>query len=145
MVKTHRERAEARQLTLYAEFGEAVPAKCLSDPRRLAQILGNLLSNAVKFSERGSIVLSVFREETELIFRVTDTGIGMTRQQIEELFNPFQQADGSNTRRFGGTGLGLAISKRLVELLGGSIAAESAPDSGSVFTVRLPYVASVGR
>nr|MBL8410179.1 PAS domain S-box protein [Dechloromonas sp.] len=145
VVEANRERAAAHRLTLNAEFGDGVPASLISDPRRLGQILNNLLSNAVKFSERGSIVLSVSREERWLIFRVSDTGIGMTQQQIGELFNPFQQADASNTRRFGGTGLGLAISSRLVALLGGSISVESTPGSGSVFTVRLPYEANVGR
>lgn len=145
LVEAHRERAAAHRLTLDTEFGDGVPTSFMSDPRRVAQILSSLLSNAVKFSECGDIVLSVFREDPWLIFRVSDTGIGMTPQQVEALFQPFQQADASNARRFGGTGLGLAISSRLVTLLGGSISVESTSGSGSVFTVRLPYMANVGR
>lgn len=141
-IERHRARAAARHLELRAELADNLPQRCVSDPLRLAQILNYLLSNAVKFSQKGSIVMAVALEGEMLAFRVADTGIGMSREQLEGLFNPFAQADTSSTRRFGGTGLGLAISKRLVELLDGSIAVESTPGSGSIFTVRLPYVAA---
>jgi len=115
------------------------------DAMRLAQVLTNLLGNAVKFTPAGQVVLSVDtrgddgqgRPDT-LLLRVRDTGIGMTAEQAAGLFREFAQADVSTTRRFGGTGLGLAISKRLVELMGGRIALETAPGRGSTFTVTLP-------
>jgi hypothetical protein len=109
-----------------------------SDPLRLRQILGNLLSNAVKFTDAGGVVLSVRVEDRELVLEVSDTGIGMTEDHLARLFEPFEQADGSFTRRYGGSGLGLAITGRLVELLGGSIQVHSETGKGSQFTVRLP-------
>lgn len=139
-LENFRERARSRQLEIAAEIAPDVPGICISDPRRLGQILGNLLSNAVKFTEAGTVSLAISRQGEYLLWRIADTGIGMTQEQLEVLFNPFQQADGSATRRFGGTGLGLAISKRLAELMGGDLTAESHPGSGSVFTLRLPCV-----
>jgi len=112
------------------------------DPLRLKQILVNLLSNAVKFTERGEVALRVAREGKETWFRVIDTGIGMNDEQLSRLFRPFEQADGSTTRKFGGTGLGLAISRNLANLMGGEIAVESATGAGSVFTLRLPLAAA---
>jgi PAS domain S-box-containing protein len=134
------ELAQAKQLELSLELAPGLPAKCVSDPLRLGQILLNLLSNAVKFTEAGKIVLAAERVGDELIFSVTDTGIGMNTEQLSQLFNPFHQADGSISRRFGGTGLGLAISKRLLELMGGQIWVESEAGVGSVFAFRVPYV-----
>lgn len=113
---------------------------CLSDPLRIAQILVNLLSNAVKFTERGGITLEVGREGESLVFSVIDTGIGMTTEQLATVFAPFEQADNSTTRRFGGTGLGLAITRRIVELMGGTLSAESQAGAGSRFEVRLPCI-----
>lgn len=135
-----RERARSRQLEIRSEIAPDVPAACISDPRRLGQILGNLLSNAVKFTEAGTVSLALSRQGEFLLWRIADTGIGMNREQLDALFNPFQQADTSSTRRFGGTGLGLAISKRLAELMGGDITVESQPGIGSVFVLRLPCV-----
>jgi len=108
------------------------------DALRLGQVLTNLLSNAVKFTQRGYVRLSVevvqhSEEALTLRFAIRDTGIGMTPEQVANLFQEFTQADGSTTRRFGGTGLGLTISKRLVELMGGAIAVESQPEHGSSF------------
>jgi PAS domain S-box-containing protein len=114
-------------------------ASCLiGDPHRLNQIIVNLLNNAVKFTETGEVVLETSPltqddEFIQLMFSVRDTGIGITEEQITMLFQPFTQADGSMTRRFGGTGLGLAISRQLVELMGGEISCESMPDQGSIF------------
>jgi CheY-like chemotaxis protein len=108
-------------------------------------VLINLLSNAVKFTESGGVTLTAASLGGQLVFRVTDTGIGMTEEQLAYIFNPFQQADGSITRKFGGTGLGLAICKRLVELMKGEIRVESKPGAGSRFEVRLPYVPPVAR
>ncbi|MFO1321133.1 MAG: response regulator [Burkholderiales bacterium] len=107
------------------------------DELRLAQILVNLLSNAVKFTTRGSVSLSAHRETDSLVFVVSDTGIGMSNDEVGRLFRPFEQADGSTTRRFGGTGLGLAISERLARLMGGGISVTSRPDAGSRFEVRV--------
>ena len=134
------DRARAKGLDLRLETASDFPLRCVSDPIRTGQVLLNLLSNAVKFTELGSIVLSASRQGDELVFRVTDTGIGISPEQLGYVFNPFQQADGSTTRKFGGTGLGLAISKRLLELMQGHISVESTPGVGSRFEFRLPYV-----
>ena len=134
------ERARVKGLALRLEKAPDLPPTCIGDPLRLGQILLNLLSNAVQFTATGGVTLSAARQGRELLFRVTDTGIGMTADQLGYVFNPFQQADGSTTRKFGGTGLGLAICKRLVELMQGEIRVESTPGAGSMFEVRLPYV-----
>jgi PAS domain S-box-containing protein len=115
-----------------------LPAACLGDAVRSSQILLNLLSNAVKFTAAGEVRLDARREDTQLVFQVTDSGIGIAPEHIERLFMPFEQADGSTTRQFGGTGLGLAISRRLAEMMGGSLTATSEVGHGSTFTLRLP-------
>jgi len=115
-----------------------LPALCEGDALRLAQVLVNLLSNAMKFTNDGAIVLRVAPDANDLLFEVADSGIGMSVEHMRRLFTPFEQADGSTTRRFGGTGLGLAITKHLVEAMGGSIRADSTPDAGSRFFVRIP-------
>ncbi|WP_165943315.1 response regulator [Roseicella aquatilis] len=113
-----------------------------SDTVKLRQCLFNLLSNATKFTEGGRITLAAARRQQEgrdwVEFRVADTGIGMTEEQIQRLFQRFSQADASTTRRFGGTGLGLAITRAFCTMLGGDIAVESAPGAGTTFTIRLP-------
>lgn len=113
-----------------------------TDQTRLRQILLNLLSNACKFTSRGRISVEVSRRrenESDWIFaKVTDTGIGMTPEQLDKLFQSFTQADLSTTKRFGGTGLGLAISQNLCRLLGGDVTAQSEPEKGATFTVRIP-------
>ncbi len=121
-----------------------LPATCRGDPLRLAQVLTNLLSNAIKFTAQGEVVLKVSRDDQYLSWRVADTGIGMTDEQMDQLFRPFEQADGSITRRFGGTGLGLAITRRLVDMMGGEIQAESRLGAGTQFTVRIPLDEPVG-
>lgn len=118
------------------------PGSMTSDPTKLRQMLYNLLSNANKFTNHGSIVLTLLREETgngdRLTFRVSDTGIGMTPEQIDRIFQPFTQGDITMSRRFGGTGLGLAISRNLARLLGGDIVVESVAGEGAIFTLTLP-------
>jgi PAS domain S-box-containing protein len=113
-----------------------------ADSTRVRQILLNLLSNAAKFTEHGRITLHVTREidaeQAWIIFRVTDTGIGMPPDQVDALFNVFTQGDPSTTRKYGGAGLGLALSRRLCQLMGGSIHVTSSSGAGSTFTVRLP-------
>ncbi|HQR32268.1 MAG TPA: response regulator [Blastocatellia bacterium] len=109
-----------------------------ADLTKIRQSLFNLLSNASKFTEAGSITLDVARRDNRVIFRVSDTGIGMTEAQIGKLFQPFMQADVSTTRQYGGTGLGLTITKKFCEMMGGEIHVESQPGCGSVFTIELP-------
>ncbi|MGH2620005.1 MAG: PAS domain S-box protein [Anaerolineales bacterium] len=130
-------RAAEKGLELAYLLDEKVPQGVLGDVTRLRQILINLLGNAVKFTERGEVVLSVVAKRRawahDLHFSVRDTGVGITEDQIGRLFQSFSQADASTARKHGGTGLGLAISKRLAELMGGRMWAESAPGVGSVF------------
>jgi signal transduction histidine kinase len=117
-----------------------------TDQTKMRQILLNLLSNASKFTERGIVTLRVFREtpagdgQPHLIFEVRDTGIGMSPEQLERLFQPFSQADASTSRRFGGTGLGLTISRHFCRMMGGDITVTSEAGVGSVFTVTLPIL-----
>jgi signal transduction histidine kinase/DNA-binding response OmpR family regulator/HAMP domain-containing protein len=117
------------------------------DVTRLRQIVLNLLSNACKFSENGTVSFATSREFTGeadwVVFRVSDTGIGMTPEQVAKLFQEFTQADSSTTRKYGGTGLGLAITDRLCRMLGGTITVESEPGIGTSFTVRLPAVSAL--
>jgi MHYT domain (predicted integral membrane sensor domain) len=119
-----------------------------TDITKLRQILINLLSNASKFTQSGTISLDVHRElwnhRTGYLFRVKDTGIGMTPEQAERLFQPFTQADSSTTRKYGGTGLGLAISRSFCDLMGGSIQVESEIGVGSIFTFWLPSSLETG-
>ena len=116
-----------------------------SDGQRLRQILLNLLSNAAKFTKNGEINLAVERDGDGWVrFSIRDTGIGMTSEQVERLFEPFGQADATIAQRFGGTGLGLSISHRFVELMGGRITIESELGSGSCFSVWLPDIKQAG-
>ncbi|MBN1413858.1 MAG: response regulator [Bacteroidales bacterium] len=111
----------------------------ITDPTRLRQVLINLVSNAIKFTKIGNITLGYRHKKEFLEFYVSDTGIGISHEQKETIFQRFMQADVSTTRMFGGTGLGLAISKALVELLGGHIWVESTPGQGSCFYFTIPY------
>jgi len=129
--------ASSKGLKLAAYVAPDVPERVLGDPLRLQQILFNLLGNALKFTEAGSVRLSLERAGDLLCIKVADTGIGLTEEQRERLFQPFVQADSTTTRRFGGTGLGLSIVRRLAEAMGGSVAVESAIGVGSTFSVTL--------
>ena len=138
------DKAQAKGLELVCDVRPEVPASLVGDPLRLGQVLINYATNAVKFTERGEvdIVVSVAErtEDTVLLrFEVRDTGIGLTPEQVASLFQSFQQADASTTRRYGGTGLGLAISKRLAELMDGEVGVHSVFGEGSTFwfTARL--------
>jgi len=110
-----------------------VPAACLGDPGRLNQILLNLLANAVKFTRVGEVGVVVAKRDDLLVFRITDTGIGIAAEHMAELFQPFRQAEASTTRHFGGTGLGLSISRSLAKLMGGDITVNSVAGQGSAF------------
>lgn len=137
-------RLSDKPVELLLDYDPALPEQLYGDPLRIQQVLGNLLSNAAKFTEEGEIVLAIklaYGNERKLLvnFSVRDTGIGMTPDQLSSLFQPFQQADGSTTRRFGGTGLGLAICRRLVGLMGGNIQAESQTGKGSRFYFDLQF------
>ena len=137
-------RAEQKDLEVVCHVLPDVPSLAVGDPGRLRQVLVNLIGNSIKFTERGQILVQVevttrTDHETELHFFVSDSGIGIPPDKQQAVFEPFRQADGSTTRRFGGTGLGLTIASTLVELMGGRIWVESAPLEGSTFhfTVRL--------
>jgi len=144
-----RDRAEDKRIALALDVDAALPQRCIGDALRTQQVLVNLLSNAIKFTQAGSVKVWVGLEPPgdapagaprQVVYRVTDTGIGIAPEQLAHLFTPFQQADTSTTRRFGGTGLGLAISSRLAALMGGSVEVRSAPGAGSSFELRLPWV-----
>lgn len=146
------ERAEGKGLDFAFLADREVPDELKGDPIRLQQILTNLVGNAVKFTEQGQIVIQCrpierTAEAVTLRFEVEDSGIGIDPLNRERLFEPFTQADGSTTRRYGGTGLGLAICKQLAEAMGGEVGLESAVDVGSTFwfTVRLTCQASLAK
>ncbi len=112
-----------------------------ADPVRIHQSLLNLLSNAAKFTEAGTVTLRVVRHEApspHLTFAVSDTGIGMTPEQIQKLFKSFSQAEATTQHKYGGTGLGLAISRDFCRMMGGDIVVTSEPGAGSTFTITLP-------
>ncbi len=143
-------RASAKGLKLEVRIEDRIPRVVHGDANRLRQVLINLVSNAIKFTDRGNVTLRVERTGGDapplpLRFSVIDTGIGISRLALERLFDPFTQADASTTRKFGGTGLGLTISKRIVELMGGQIDAESTPGVGSTFSFIVPFAAPLGR
>ncbi len=140
------EPTRAKGIELICSVGSSVPARVIGDPVRLRQMLTNLLSNAVKFTASGSITLDVATlgdpgEDVCLRFEVVDTGIGISPEAQQRVFEPFDQADSSTTRKFGGTGLGLAIVRRLADMMGGTIALESVPGEGSTFW----FVIEVGK
>lgn len=137
-------RAEEKRLEFLIDNRIEIPQSLVGDPLRLGQVLSNLVGNAVKFTDVGQIEIKVeeksrVRDHVALRFSVRDTGIGMSDEQITKLFQPFSQADPSTTRKYGGTGLGLAISRRLVELMGGRIWAESQLGKGSLFAFELTF------
>lgn len=123
-------RAQEKSLQLISDIQSSVPAQLIGDPFRLKQVISNLIGNAIKFTYEGKIILSVDMVKKQegyltLLFAVEDTGIGIPKEKLKEIFTSFSQADGSTTRKFGGTGLGITISKQLVELMGGEIWVES--------------------
>jgi PAS domain S-box-containing protein len=142
VINLMRVRASAKAIDLRVEYATPVPETFKTDPTRLRQILINLVSNAIKFTERGGVDIEIRylpaarpNGPSMLEFDIRDTGIGMSREQVDKLFQVFTQADSSTTRKFGGTGLGLAISGRLAKLMGGDIKVKSEPNIGSTFTL----------
>ena len=138
------ESAHDKGIELSVEVEDGVPARLVGDPTRLGQVLSNLLSNAIKFTSFGRVVVRAYvdaRDDDEVLLavEVSDTGIGIRRDQLERLFEPFRQADASTTRTFGGTGLGLAISRQLVTAIGGDIGVRSEPGEGSTFWFTARY------
>jgi two-component system, sensor histidine kinase len=136
-------RAKAKNLRLESCFHVELPNAIETDPTRLRQVLVNIVGNAVKFTEMGAVRVNTKwkgprRGPGRIEFAICDSGIGMTQQGLSRLFQPFSQADGSTSRRYGGTGLGLAICRRLVQMMGGTIEVISEPEKGSCFTVSLP-------
>ena len=144
VISLHTANAEDKGLDLILVFSQAVPTRVLGDPARISQVLSNLLGNGIKFTQHGEILVEVeLIEETDadvlVEVSVKDSGIGISNEALERLFQPFSQADASTTRKYGGTGLGLVIAKRLVELMGGEMTVESHPGQGArfAFTLRL--------
>jgi PAS domain S-box-containing protein len=138
------EQVQSKHLDYRIEIDSALEQFCIGDQLRLSQILMNLLSNAIKFTERGHVAVVAVRFGNTLSIAVQDSGVGMSTDQLQRIFTPFEQADSTVTRRFGGTGLGLAISRRLAELMGGSISVNSQLDVGTQFQICLPWSATEG-
>ncbi len=134
--------ADDKGLELVMEYQPSVPETLLTDADKLAQILRNFISNAIKFTAQGQITLrleyDVSDSQCPVMISVTDTGIGIPEDKHDLIFDAFQQADGSTSRRYGGTGLGLSISRKLAELLGGYISVDSQSEQGATFTLKLP-------
>lgn len=131
--------AQEKKLDFEIKIDAAIPRSFETDPQRLEQILKNLISNAIKFTESGKVILSIAAEgDDRILFSVSDTGIGISEEQLKSIFEAFHQADSTISRRYGGTGLGLSISRQLARLLGGAIRVESTPGQGSRFTLMLP-------
>jgi PAS domain S-box-containing protein len=143
------ERAQTKGVELIGEIVPGTPTALHGDGSRLRQVLLNLVGNAIKFTDRGEVAVTVSADRSEegtptLRVAVRDTGIGIAPEVMPKLFQSFTQADGTTTRKYGGTGLGLAICRRIVELMGGAISAQSEPGRGSVFSFHVPVGRSEG-
>src|SRR5690606_12302812 len=140
--------AAAKGLELIVNVRPEVPDRVMGVPQRIRQCLPNLVGNASKFTQQGEVVIEVcglgcHQRRTLVHFEVRDTGIGIEKEALDRLFQPFTQADSSTTRRFGGTGLGLSIVRKLVEMMGGQVGAQSEPGKGSTFWFTLPLEATI--
>ena len=149
VVRLMTKQAETKGLLLHLEIEPGVRLPVRGDPTRLRQVLSNLLSNAIKFTDRGRVTLRIQKNGEErlhhpLRFEVVDTGIGIPKENLSQLFQAFSQADASTTRMYGGTGLGLVICKRIITLMGGRIGVDSEPGQGSRFWFEVPLAKAVG-
>lgn len=133
-------KAEEKGIILNTQISEYIPQLVLGDAARLHQILINLTGNAIKFTEKGNITISLIHEHYYLKYSISDTGIGISKDKLETIFEVFEQAKHSTPRNYGGTGLGLSISKQLTELQNGIISVESEVGKGSTFHVQLPLI-----
>ncbi|MBB3699144.1 response regulator [Flammeovirga yaeyamensis] len=144
IIETHKIQTEEKGLNALLDISKKVPQFVIGDPVRLKQILINLFSNAIKFTFEGSVIITVrcleqSENESKLQFSVKDSGIGIPKDKIDQIFDSFTQASNATTRKFGGTGLGLSISKQLVELQGGEMFVESKPNLGSTFYFNITF------
>jgi signal transduction histidine kinase/ActR/RegA family two-component response regulator len=143
--RSYSHRAQEKDIEFTVEKSADLPATLIGDPIRLNQIISNLLSNAIKFTPQGGVILKANLKQRRnskvlLEFSVTDTGIGIAAEKLDEVFESYAQASPDTTRKYGGTGLGLAICRRLVDLQGGKISVTSEPGKGSVFTFTIEYI-----
>lgn len=146
VIKIHLYEANVKGLIIKTSFSKGIPKKIYGDENKIKQVLNNLIGNAVKFTEKGGVFVNAWEEyltgkKILLNFSITDTGIGISSEEVKQLFKSFSQADGSITRKYGGTGLGLVISKQFIEMMGGTIELESKKGIGSTFrfSVKLDY------
>lgn len=134
-------RAQEKQIELIVRYKPGLPPTLIGDGGRIRQVITNLVGNAVKFTDHGYVLIDVSgehdKEKTYIRIEITDTGVGIDEDKIDRIFDAFQQADSSTTRKFGGTGLGLSISKRLVEAMGGKLSVKSKLGEGSTFSIEL--------
>ncbi|MFT6781438.1 MAG: signal transduction histidine kinase/Tfp pilus assembly protein PilF [Saprospiraceae bacterium] len=133
-------KVEEKGLSFTSQISEDVPNVFMGDPTRLNQILLNIAGNAIKFTEKGNVNIALEKKEDRLIFSIKDTGVGMAESNLKNIFDAFEQAEGSISRQYGGTGLGLSISQQLTQLQGGKIWVESQEGVGSTFYVELPLL-----
>ncbi|WP_050183514.1 response regulator [Domibacillus robiginosus] len=131
--------AEQKGITFNIIVEESAPDHILTDPMRLHQILNNLISNALKFTQKGHVTVKIKRKEDNILFSISDSGIGIPQDKLSLIFEAFQQVDGTTSRKYGGTGLGLSISLELARLLSGEIGVASEEGKGSTFCLSLPY------
>lgn len=134
--------AQEKNIQLTLSIAKDMPEYWSTDPVRLRQIIVNLVSNAIKFTQKGHVSIIVYQTNSGLNLKVEDTGVGIKKEQLSKIFNRFEQADSTTTRKFGGTGLGLPIAKKLINLMKGEITVTSEENKGSIFSVSLPLKAS---
>ncbi len=134
------EHAREREVAVFTELSPAVPARVMADEDKISLVLDQLIGNAVKFTHKGEVRIQVDAGDRQLVFTVRDNGIGIPPDRLQAIFEAFEQADSSLTRRYGGMGLGLALAKAMVRALGGAIRVESAPGAGTLFQFTVPLV-----